>query len=100
MTENGSGCMMYSRRAYASPVRHMLHDMPHDSFVNAHVVLQDKRECDIPRITDCRETSDGKWIVFAQHIEDREKATFLKKRDVQSFYVFYVHTPHDTGACA
>jgi hypothetical protein len=37
--------------------------------------------------------------VFAHHIEDREKATFLKRRDVQSFYVFYVHTPHDTGAC-
>lgn len=91
---------MYSRRACVSPVKYMLRDMPGDRYLNVHVILKNHKEYDIPNITDCQETSDGKWIVFAEDEEKSHKATFLKKENVIRFYVFYVHASNQTEACA
>lgn len=91
---------MYSRRAYTSPVKYMLRDIPEDKYLNVHVILKNFREYDIPRITDCQETSDGKWIVFAEEEDNGQTATFLKKETVTRFYVFYVRASTDCEACA
>ncbi|MBP2030593.1 hypothetical protein J2755_001541 [Methanohalophilus levihalophilus] len=92
--------MMYSRRAFVSPVKYMLRDIPKDRYLNVHVILKNLKEYDIPRITDCRETSDGRWIVFEEGEKNSHIATFLDKENVREFYIFYVQASIDCEACA